>query len=133
MRTVRITDSGAFENQLSIPRKYMNINTLATPSGPRADRAPHAPSSGRASAFQQPFRRLLGALAAAVSLALAVGCETSADGEKVVKLDQKKETKEGFRSLGVFRFDPTQPAKVVISNAETDGYVIVDAVQLVAE
>ena len=58
---------------------------------------------------------------------------TSADGEKTVKLDQKKETKDGFRSLGAFRFDPTQPAKVVISNAETDGYVIVDAVQLVAE
>ena len=58
---------------------------------------------------------------------------TSADGEKIVKLDQKKETKDGFRSLGGFRFDPSQPAKVVISNTGTDGYVIVDAVQLIAE
>lgn len=58
---------------------------------------------------------------------------TSSDGEKVVKLDQKKETKDGFRSLGGFRFDPSQPAKVVISNTGTDGYVIVDAVQLVKE
>ena len=56
---------------------------------------------------------------------------TSADGEKTVKLDQKKETKAGFRSLGDFRFDPSQPAKVVVGNAGTDGYVIVDAVQLV--
>lgn len=58
---------------------------------------------------------------------------TSADGEKTVKLDQKKETKDGFRSLGVFRFDAGVPAKVIISNTDTDGYVIVDAVQLVAE
>lgn len=58
---------------------------------------------------------------------------TSADGEKTVKLDQKKETKEGFRSLGKFSFDPSQSAKVVISNAGTDGYVIVDAVQLVED
>ncbi len=58
---------------------------------------------------------------------------TSADCEKTVKLDQKKETKDGFRSFGGFRFDPSQPAKVVISNTGTDGYVIVDAVQLVAE
>ena len=58
---------------------------------------------------------------------------TSADGEKTVKLDQKKETKEGFRSLGAFRFDSGQPAKVVISNADTDGYVIVDAVQLIED
>lgn len=58
---------------------------------------------------------------------------TSADGEKSVILDQKKETKEGFRSLGTFSFDPSQPAKVVICNVGTDGYVIVDAVQLVAE
>ena len=55
---------------------------------------------------------------------------TSADGEKTLKLDQKKETKEGFRSLGAFRFEDGQPAKVVISNSGTDGYVIVDAVQL---
>lgn len=55
---------------------------------------------------------------------------TSADGDKSVKLDQKKQTNEGFRSLGEFRFDASQPAKIVISNTGTDGYVIVDAVQL---
>ena len=58
---------------------------------------------------------------------------TSADGEKIVKLDQKKDTKDGFRSLGGFRFDSSQSAKVVISNSGTDGFVIVDAVQLVEE
>jgi hypothetical protein len=58
---------------------------------------------------------------------------TSADGEKTVKLDQKQETKDGFRSLGTFSFDLSQSAKVVISNTGTDGYVIVDAVQLIAE
>ncbi len=55
---------------------------------------------------------------------------TSADGEKAVKLDQKKEAKDGFRSLGVYRFEASKPAKIVISNTDTDGYVIVDAVQL---
>ncbi|HLQ45355.1 MAG TPA: hypothetical protein VK137_11540, partial [Planctomycetaceae bacterium] len=56
---------------------------------------------------------------------------TSADGDKTVKLNQKEATKEGFRSIGQFEFEATQPAKIVISNAETDGYVIVDAVQLI--
>jgi hypothetical protein len=58
---------------------------------------------------------------------------TFADGEESVKLDQKKETKDGFRSIGAFRFAADQAAKVVISNASTDGFVIVDAVQLVEE
>ena len=58
---------------------------------------------------------------------------TAADGEKVVKLNQKDATKEGFRAIGVFQFDTAQATKVVISNADTDGFVIVDAVQLVAE
>ena len=58
---------------------------------------------------------------------------TSADGEKSVTLDQKSATNHGFRSLGSFRFEAGQPAKVVLSNAGTDGYVIVDAVQLVEE
>ena len=58
---------------------------------------------------------------------------TSADGEKTVKLNQREATQAGFRSIGMFRFDDTQLARVVISNAETDGYVIVDAVQFIAQ
>jgi hypothetical protein len=56
---------------------------------------------------------------------------TSVAGETTVKLNQKQETKDGFRSLGTFPFDPSQPAKIVISNVDTDGFVIVDAVQLI--
>ncbi len=57
----------------------------------------------------------------------------SGEGDKTVKLNQHDATKEGFRSVGVFAFDASKPAKITISNADTDGYVIVDAVQLVAE
>lgn len=54
---------------------------------------------------------------------------TTSSGDKVVKLNQREPTKEGFRSIGLFSFDSEQPAKVVMSNANTDGHVIVDAVQ----
>ena len=56
---------------------------------------------------------------------------TSADGDKTLKLNQREATQEGFRSIGQFRFEVAQPAKIVISNSETDGHVIVDAVQLI--
>ena len=48
-------------------------------------------------------------------------------------LSQKDATKEGFRAIGVFQFDTAQATKIVVSNTDTDGFVIVDAVQLVAE
>ena len=57
---------------------------------------------------------------------------TSADGKQTVKLNQREATKDGFRSIGTFRFDAAQTAEVVLSNADTDGHVIVDAVQVVA-
>ncbi|MBI3862378.1 MAG: FAD-dependent oxidoreductase [Planctomycetia bacterium] len=54
----------------------------------------------------------------------------SADGEKLLRLNQRhKPTKDGFQPLGTFRFEKS--AKVTISSAATDGYVIIDAVQLV--
>jgi hypothetical protein len=37
------------------------------------------------------------------------------------------------RSLGTFSFTPDQPATVIISNAGTDGHVIIDAVQWLAK
>ncbi|MFM9962336.1 MAG: FAD-dependent oxidoreductase [Planctomycetaceae bacterium] len=55
----------------------------------------------------------------------------STEGDKTVKLNQHDATKEGFRSIGVFAFDASMPAKITISNVGTDGYVIVDAVQLI--
>lgn len=58
---------------------------------------------------------------------------SSADGDKMVKLNQREATQEGFRSLGTFRFEEATPARVVISNVETDGYVIVDAVQFIVQ
>jgi hypothetical protein len=57
----------------------------------------------------------------------------SADSETKIIINQREANDKGFRSLGKFRFDTSQPAKIIISNDETDGYVIVDAVQLIAE
>ena len=57
----------------------------------------------------------------------------SADARKVVTIDQRKLPADDgqFHSLGVFNFTANQPAAVVVSNAEADGYVVIDAVQWV--
>jgi hypothetical protein len=56
----------------------------------------------------------------------------SSEGEKTARVNEReKPGPDGFASLGSFRFD--QSATVVISNAGADGYVVVDAVQIVAE
>ena len=57
----------------------------------------------------------------------------SADGEKTVHLNQRQAAlvKGQPRSLGVFRFDAGDGAKVVISNDDADGVVVVDGLQLV--
>ncbi len=54
-----------------------------------------------------------------------------ADGADTVQVNQRQvPTIDGvFVSLGTFRFAPEQPAVVVIATEDTDGYVIVDAVQ----
>ena len=50
------------------------------------------------------------------------------DGEKSATLDQKKKSDDdGFATLGTFEFGTE--STVTIGNADTDGYVIVDAVQ----
>jgi len=55
---------------------------------------------------------------------------SAAEGEKTAHINQReKPTHDGFSSLGPYRFDKT--AAVSVSNAGTDGYVIIDAVQLV--
>ena len=55
----------------------------------------------------------------------------SADGKRSLKVNQKKTPKQGaFHSLGVFRFAAGSLGRITVSNAGTDGYVIVDAVQL---
>lgn len=55
----------------------------------------------------------------------------SADGERTIKVNQRsKPPIDGlFVSLGEFNFTTKQPATVVISNRDADGYVIADAVQ----
>ncbi|MEM7233725.1 MAG: FAD-dependent oxidoreductase, partial [Planctomycetota bacterium] len=52
-------------------------------------------------------------------------------GTQITEINQKEAPgKDGkFRSLGVYSFDAKKPAAVVISNANTDGYVVIDAVQ----
>jgi hypothetical protein len=50
-------------------------------------------------------------------------------------LDQKTAPpNEGlFTSLGVFEFKANQTASVTVSNAGADGYVVIDAVQWLAQ
>ncbi len=54
-----------------------------------------------------------------------------AEGSQKISLDQRKTPPidETFISLGEFHFSANQPAAVVVSNTDTDGYVVIDAVQ----
>ena len=54
-----------------------------------------------------------------------------ADGTDNVVINQRKEPQgaDHFESLGSFRFTKDQPAEVEVSNAGTDGHVIIDAIQ----
>ena len=54
-----------------------------------------------------------------------------AGGTKTVTVNQKNDPpiEDSFVSLGVFDFTAEQPATVTVSNAGTDGYVTIDAVQ----
>lgn len=55
----------------------------------------------------------------------------SADGDATFAVDQRQAPERGpFHVLGTFRFTPEADAYVAISNAGTDGYVIIDAVRL---
>ena len=58
----------------------------------------------------------------------------SAEGKKMVTVDERKmpPIDKTFVSLGVYRFTPEQDAVVTVRNEGTDGYVVIDAVQLVA-
>ena len=59
---------------------------------------------------------------------------SSADPTRTVRINQKLRPKYmGFHSLGLFRFESNQPGSVTISNTGTDGYVIVDAVQVIPQ
>lgn len=59
----------------------------------------------------------------------------SAGGEKVVTLNQRKPClEEGIpQALGVFAFAKGKAGSVEISNADADGYVVVDGLQVVPE
>jgi hypothetical protein len=56
----------------------------------------------------------------------------TASGEKTVRVDQRKEPaiKGLFTSLGTFELD-RNTAEIVVSNDGTDGYVVVDGIQLI--
>jgi hypothetical protein len=58
----------------------------------------------------------------------------SAEGSKTVKVNQKvaPTLDKAFVSLGTYRFTIDKPAVVIVSNEGTNGYVIIDAVQLLA-
>ena len=59
----------------------------------------------------------------------------AADGEHIINVNQRKKPPidEMFISLGSYEFREGTPAEIVISNEEADGYVVVDAVQLIRE
>lgn len=61
---------------------------------------------------------------------VAVEVESSG-GKKTVHVDQRKEPAEdaAFVSLGTYDFKADAPAVVTVSNADSDGYVVIDAVQ----
>jgi hypothetical protein len=56
----------------------------------------------------------------------------SADGavKKTVNEREEPPIDQSFVSLGTFQFTAEQGAVVVVGNEKTDGYVIIDAVQL---
>lgn len=58
----------------------------------------------------------------------------SLDGSRTVSVNQKLAPPfdAHFTSLGRFKFSPAQPAVVIVSNTGTNGFVAVDAVQLIA-
>jgi len=58
-----------------------------------------------------------------------------ANGSKKVVIDQRKPPPidSTFISLGIFEFAENQPAAVSVSNLDTDGYVVIDAVQWLAQ
>ncbi len=58
-----------------------------------------------------------------------------ADGTKTIQVDQRQTppSDDRFHSLGQFEFDAAKPAAVVISNANSNGYVVIDAVQWLAK
>jgi hypothetical protein len=58
-----------------------------------------------------------------------------AQGEKTVVVNEKKEppVADHFVSLGTFTLSPGAPCRIVVSNKDTNGHVIVDAVQLLSE
>jgi hypothetical protein len=62
---------------------------------------------------------------AAVTIVHADGTE-----RRTINQRAKPTAASGFVSLGAYRFTPEQPGSVEISNADTDGHVIADAVQL---
>jgi hypothetical protein len=58
----------------------------------------------------------------------------STEGERTLMLNQQQKPPDGvFHSLGTFQFDAGQAACVTITNAGSDGHVIVDAVQFLPE
>jgi hypothetical protein len=56
-----------------------------------------------------------------------------ADGATTVKIDQKRKppVQELLLSVGTFRFEAGKAGHVEISNADTEGFVVIDAVQWV--
>lgn len=60
-----------------------------------------------------------------------VAIVASADGETEITIDQRKPAPDAglWHSLGKFRFETNGQAYVLISNDQTDGHVVVDAVQ----
>lgn len=55
-----------------------------------------------------------------------------ADGTSSVTVDQRSND-QGWKRLGAFRLSPDRPARVTVSNADTDGYVVAESVRYVRQ
>ncbi|QGJ69160.1 Hypothetical protein PBC10988_8270 [Planctomycetales bacterium 10988] len=55
----------------------------------------------------------------------------SAEGKKVVHIDQRKKPEDGlFLSLGTFKFVTSRPADVILTHTGANGVLVADAIQL---
>ena len=54
-----------------------------------------------------------------------------AGGTTEKKVNLREKTANNLLSLGVYTFDASHPASVTIGNQDTDGYVVIDAVNWV--
>ena len=76
-------------------------------------------------------RIVIGRSFSATPTNVPISIQTKADVKKL-RLNQKEATNEnGFQAVGTFAYEAEESVIVILTNTDTDGYVIADAVQIV--